>query len=225
MSKRSKTLNKNGVQSGTPRRKPLPSKKNTAALFEVCKRASGCSPALVAKYSVETKVVWKDHTLLRVENQRHSTPTSNQTQIIPIVKYGGGRASWFGLLCCLRAWTDCCYLWEKFIPNQYILQGNLRQFVCQMKLDWVYFYLCSFLFHILWTISAETQVISKGFTIFVFATIHFILQQHTRVYTPAYAHTDLSTHWSQLPQIRSLAELDGGHHGRSIIRPQNVSSA
>ena len=38
------TLNKNGVHGRTPRKKPL--------LSEVCKRAPGCSTALLAKYFV-----------------------------------------------------------------------------------------------------------------------------------------------------------------------------
>ena len=41
-----KTLNKNGVRGRTPWKKPLLSKK-------VCKRAPGCSTALLAKYSVD----------------------------------------------------------------------------------------------------------------------------------------------------------------------------
>jgi hypothetical protein len=48
-----KTLNKNGVHGRTPRKKPLLSPKKHCCTSEDCKRATGCSTALVAKYSVD----------------------------------------------------------------------------------------------------------------------------------------------------------------------------
>lgn len=72
----SKTLNKNGVHWRKLRRKPLISNKN---MSEVCKRASRCSTALLAKYSVDRwdqRVVWKKHTTLCVEEKKDSIPTS-----------------------------------------------------------------------------------------------------------------------------------------------------
>ena len=48
-----KTLNKNGVHGMTPQKKPMLSKSKHCCTSEVRKRASGCSTALLSKYSVD----------------------------------------------------------------------------------------------------------------------------------------------------------------------------
>jgi hypothetical protein len=60
--------------------------------FEVCKRASGCSTALLTKYSLTdetTVVLFGRNTQHYVWKKRHSTAHQHQN-LIPAVKSGGG---------------------------------------------------------------------------------------------------------------------------------------
>lgn len=109
----SKTSNKNGIHERAPRREPLLSKKLHCCTLEVCKRAPGCSTALLAKCSVDR---WNQNSYLEgthntmCREKRHSRPPSNP----PTVKYsGGGIMVWD----CLKAWTDCCHRRKNEFPR------------------------------------------------------------------------------------------------------------
>uniref|UniRef100_A0AAQ6IF44 Transposase Tc1-like domain-containing protein n=1 Tax=Anabas testudineus TaxID=64144 RepID=A0AAQ6IF44_ANATE len=105
-----KTSNMNGVHGRTPRRKPLLSKENIAARLKFAKEH------LDVPQHYWQNIMWTDETKIKLfgkntqhyvwRKKRHSTPTSKPH---PHCKTWQREHHGLGLLCCLRAWTDCCH--------------------------------------------------------------------------------------------------------------------
>jgi hypothetical protein len=101
-----KTLIKNGV-NGTPRKKPLLSKRTIAARLKFAKvhlDVPQCNWQNILGQMKLQLSFWKEHTTLCVEKKRHRTPTSKPH---PNCKVWWMEHHGLGLLCCLRAWTAC----------------------------------------------------------------------------------------------------------------------